>query len=414
MRRIESLSEELIHEFDWAKVRIKINDRVEDGIIARVSNEYLCFASNSTMLDGSRRFTDDWNEVIAGYRYGWTIRLQDCATLLLNDVLTKSAFDCCCSIKLLGIYKRNGTLLWVDRATCEECENTEQNGTSFMNSKYEDISLYRGVQSYHYHHGVYQNSPKSQTRCHKIGVELEVEFNNRTLKNDWSENFSSNWFYCERDGSLNDNGTEIITVPMNPKDIKNRATWEGLISYLSSKAKSWDSPRCGLHVHIGREILGSNPEQQSETIGKLLYLYHHFLNGTTMNTRVFGRDRAYNEKDGKTPEGNAVMTLGSKILKLKEVKNTLKTGMINKSSSDRYFDINLQNSHTIEFRKGRGSINVSRIIMVIEYCEVMCKYSKHSKWEDISRDNFIEYVKTHINKEAPLYRFFESGERCEL
>ena len=82
MRRIESLSEELIQVFDWAEVKVKINDRVENGIIARVSGEYLCFASNSNMLDGSRRFSDGWNEIIASYRFGWTIRLQDCSTLL--------------------------------------------------------------------------------------------------------------------------------------------------------------------------------------------------------------------------------------------------------------------------------------------------------------------------------------------
>jgi hypothetical protein len=182
---------------------------------------------------------------------------------------------------------------------------------------------------------------------------------------------------------------------------------------LSDKAKSWDSPRCGLHVHIGREILGSNPEQQSETIGKLLYLYHHFVNDTPMNKKIFGRDRAYNEKDGKTREGDAVATLGSGVLKLKEIKDTLKKGMIEKSSSDRYFDINLQNSNTIEFRKGRGSIKVSRIIMVIEYCEMMCKYAKSAKWEEISKDAFVSYVVSNISKESPLYCFFEAGERCD-
>ena len=414
MRRIESLSESLVQVFDWAEVKVKINDSVENGIIARVSGEYLCFASNSSMLNGSRRFSDGWNEIIASYRFGWTIRLRDCSTLLLNDILTRDAFDCGASITLIGVYKRDGSLLCVNATTQEECECSEQNETSFMNTKYESVLVYRGIHGYHHHHGGYQNAPKNSTRYHKIGVELEVEFNSSTLKNDWAENFSSNWFYCERDGSLNDNGTEIITVPMNPKDIKSRDTWEGLISYLSRKAKSWDSPRCGLHVHIGREILGSNPEQQSETIGKLLYLYHHFVNGTTMNTRIFGRDRAYNEKDGKTREGDAVATLGSGVLKLKEIKDTLKKGMIEKSSSDRYFDINLQNTNTIEFRKGRGSIKASRIIMVIEYCEMLCKYAKSAKWEEISKDKFVEYVVANISKESPLYSFFESGERCEF
>jgi hypothetical protein len=284
---------------------------------------------------------------------------------------------------------------------------------SFFNDKYERSVTYKGVRGYHHHHGDTPNAPKKSVRGHKIGVELEVEFKSRDGKNRWNDKAKSNWFYCERDGSLNDNGVEIITVPMNPKDIKARATWGPLIEYLSDKAKSWDSPRCGLHVHIGREILGSNPEQQSETIGKLLYLYHHFVNGTPMNTRIFGRDRAYNEKDGKTREGDAVATLGSGVLKLNEVKNTLKKGLIDKSSSDRYFDINLMNSNTIEFRKGRGSINASRIIMVIEYCEMMCKYAKSAKWEEISKDAFVSYVVSNISKESPLYRFFEAGERCD-
>ena len=413
MRRIESLSEELTNIGDWAEVRIRVYGTIINGIIGRTSTDYLCFASNHNALNGSSRFGDVWTSVIRdSYRYGWTIRVRDCASLKLSDICKDSSFDVVgYNIRLIDIVLENGTNTVVDSSSEDAIAENE---TSFTHNKYETSEMYCGIHGYHHHHGVYQNKPKVSSRGYKIGVELEVEFNNRSLKENWSNDCTSNWFYCERDGSLNDNGTEIITIPMNPKDIKDRNTWDKLVSYLSNKAKSWDSPRCGLHVHIGREILGNNPEQQSETIGKLLYLYHHFVNGTTMNTKIFGRDRAYNEKDGKTPEGNAVATLGSGVLKLKEVKETLKEGMIRKTRSDRYFDINLQNSNTIEFRKGRGSIKTSRIIMVIEYCEVMCKYAKSAKWEDISKANFIEYVKTHIKKDAPLYRFFEAGERCDF
>lgn len=413
MRRIESLSEELTNVGDWAEVKIRVNGTLVRGIIGRTSTDCLCFASNHNALNGSNRFGSTWASVIGdSYRNGWTIRVRECASLKLRDICKETSFDCGGSIRLIEVIRENGSSI-AEVSLSEEDVITE-NETSFTHNKYETSETYCGIHGYHHHHGVYQNKPKASSRGYKIGVELEVEFNNRSLKENWSNDCASNWFYCERDGSLNDNGTEIITIPMNPKDIKDRNTWEKLISYLSNKAKSWDSPRCGLHVHIGREILGSNPEQQSETIGKLLYLYHHFVNGTTMNTKIFGRDRAYNEKDGKTPEGNAVVTLGGGVLKLREVKETLKEGMIRKTRSDRYFDINLQNSNTIEFRKGRGSIKTSRIIMVIEYCEVMCKYAKSAKWEEISKENFIEYVKTHIKKDAPLYRFFEAGERCDF
>jgi hypothetical protein len=136
------------------------------------------------------------------------------------------------------------------------------------------------------------------------------------------------------------------------------------------------------------------------------------LNGTELNTRIFGRSRSYNEKDGKTKEGEAVATLGSQVFQLDGVKDKVKKGMIEKSSTDRYFDINLTNTHTIEFRKGRGSIKASRITMVITYCEAMCQYAKHAEWKDISLENFIDYMKKSIKKDSQLYRFFESGESC--
>lgn len=417
MRRINDLSVAMTEVGMWAVVKMSCNGDVIQGIIGRTSEYDFCFASNDRRFDGCNQFVvnQDWSTIVSDYRYGWSINVHACGSLTLPEIISREGFDTIRGINFIGIITESGSDIpnvgVISNAPIQEPENE----MAFYHKGYEKSTKYTGIHGYHYHHGAYQNSPLTNCRGHKIGVELEVEFNRSSLKTAWSDNVESNWFYCERDGSLHDStGVEIITVPMLPKDIKNRTTWEPLIGYLANKAKSWDSPRCGLHVHIGREILGKNPEQQSETIGKLLYLYHHFVNGTPMNTRIFGRDRAYNEKDGKTREGDAVATLGSGVLKLKEIKDTLKKGMIDKSSSDRYFDINLMNTNTIEFRKGRGSIKTSRIIMVIEYCEMMCKYAKSAKWEEINKDKFVEYVVKNISKESPLYRFFENGERCDM
>lgn len=415
MRRINDFSVAMTEVGMWAKVRIECNGEVIDGILGRCSSEHLCLASNCSRLNGEYAFHnyEGWDELTSPFSYGWIIMDFDCGDYTIPRIISQRGMDTMMNISLVGVINDRGVIV---RANGCEISATQlpADEMSFIHDKYETGTIFHGVHSYHYHHGVTPNAPKKSIRGHKIGVELEVEFKASAGKQKWHEKAKSNWFYSERDGSLNDStGVEIITIPMNPKDIKARTTWEPLINYLSDKAKSWDSPRCGLHVHIGREILGSNPEQQSETIGKLLYLYHHFVNGTQTNTRIFGRDRAYNEKNGKTREGDAVATLGSGVLKLKEIKDTLKKGMIEKSSSDRYFDINLQNTHTIEFRKGRGSIKASRIIMVIEYCEMLCKYAKSAKWEEISKDKFVEYVVSNISKESPLYRFFEAGERCD-
>lgn len=415
MRRINDFSVAMTEVGMWAKVRIECDGEQVDGILGRCSDASLCFANNSPAWNGNYEFQNyqEWDEIVNDYSNGWIVLPHDCGDFTIPRIMTSSGMDTEREVTFVGIINEQGQLIRPN-GVIVEIPHTTEDTMSFFHDKYERGITYKGVHGYHHHHGERPNAPLKASRGHKIGVELEIEFNNRDLKATWNSKAKSNWFYSERDGSLNDSvGVEIITIPMNPKDIKARTTWEPLINYLSCKAKSWDSPRCGLHVHVGREILGSNPEQQSETIGKLLYLYHHFVNGTDMNTKIFGRSRAYNEKDGKTREGDAVATLGSGVLKLKEVKDTLKKGMIEKSSSDRYFDINLQNTHTIEFRKGRGSIKASRIIMVIEYCEMLCKYAKSAKWEEISKDAFVSYVISNISKESPLYRFFEAGERCD-
>lgn len=416
MRRLNDFSVAMTEVGMWAKVRIQCEENTVDGILGRCSAEFLCFASNSEFFNGSYEFLNHsgWNDIVDEYSNGWVIKARDCGDFTIPRIMSQSGLDHALEVEFVGIINESDQLITPSGGVIIERVRAEEDTMSFFHDKYERGITYKGVHGYHHHHGDRPNAPLKAVRGHKIGVELEVEFNNRGGKSTWDAKAKSNWFYSERDGSLNDStGVEIITIPMNPKDIKSRTTWEPLIGYLSNKAKSWDSPRCGLHVHIGREILGSNPEQQSETIGKLLYLYHHFVNGTDMNTKIFGRSHAYNEKDGKTREGDAVATLGSGVLKLKEIKDTLKKGMIEKSSSDRYFDINLQNTNTIEFRKGRGSIKASRIIMVIEYCEMLCKYAKVAKWEEISKEKFVEYVVSNISKESPLYRFFEAGERCD-
>lgn len=415
MERITDVSVKMTEVGMWARVQFQCEEEIYDGIIARVSETMMCLASDCGYLCGSNRFesyndSGRWTFVLSEFHHGWSIRVSDCGGLSFNEIVSLQGMDTSADISLLGIYNDDGTLISMDGV-----ERRTPKG--FFNEHYTTTTKYSGMSGYHSHDSDEYNTPieieSIPEHYYKIGVELEVEFNSSTLKNKFTRENKSNWFMCERDGSLSDStGVEIITIPMLPEHIKDIETWESLIEYLSGKAVSWDSSRCGLHVHIGKQILGSNAEQQSETTGKLLYLYHHFLNNTDMNTKIFGRSRSYNEKDGKTKEGEAVATLGSQVFQLDGVKDKVKKGMIEKSSTDRYFDINLTNDHTIEFRKGRGSIKASRITMVITYCECMCKYAKQVDWKDISLDNFIEYMKKSIEKDSQLYRFFESGESC--
>ena len=257
------------------------------------------------------------------------------------------------------------------------------------------------MQGWHSHHGSRLNAPIKAWRKHRIGVEIEVEFIEEDDRSEFID-IPSNYFYRETDGSLDDYGCEIITIPLLPNDAKDAEFWKELTDGLRGRANSWDTGgRCGLHVHIGREILGTTLEQHSETIGKLLYLYHHWLKDTRFNIKMYGRERGYHDMNAKTAQGDAAKMLGGDSLRSKKVTDIVKKAMIAKSYGDRpfghgerYFDINLQNEHTIEFRKGKGSINPKRIAMVVEYCELMCIYAKQTPWMQLSFDDFIAYLKS--------------------
>lgn len=259
-----------------------------------------------------------------------------------------------------------------------------------INDKYENMT-YTGQHSYHYHHGRHLNAPMVRFNGHRIGIELEVEFDNSDDRDEFNS-IASNWFYRERDGSLGDYGVEIITIPLLPQDAKDEEMWRSLCKRLR-KAKSWDTGRCGLHVHIGREILGKNEDVRQETLGRMLYLYHEFLKQTRLNVKIFGRDRGYHDVNGQTLESRAANVLGNGIFKDASIKDKVKQSLIDKGDETRYFDINIQNPATIEFRKGRGSINATRIAMVIEWCEIICKYSRQTPWSQIGYEDFVNYAK---------------------
>lgn len=279
----------------------------------------------------------------------------------------------------------------------------------FINNAYKQDVIYQRIHGYH--SGRTYNAPINSDCDYKIGVELEVECNTSDIKQELHRRFESNWLLMERDGSLSDaRGIEFITIPMCPKHIKSRNTWCDFIEFMSSRAKSWNTSTCGLHVHIGREILGKTAEEQSETIGKLLYLYHHYLKDHPTNIKVYGRARAYEDHDGKVAEGNAVKVLGSDALKVKSIKENLKQKLTAQSSTARYFDINLRNTATIEFRKGKGSLSSDRICSVIEYSELLCLYARKVKWEKISDVDFFEFAKKKVKRTSPLNRFISREE----
>lgn len=267
--------------------------------------------------------------------------------------------------------------------------NIDDAASGLMKDGYEKQRIFRGQSGWHSHHGSYLNRPIGNIPPYMFGVEMEVEFDEEDDLEDFKE-VPSNWFYRERDGSLDDYGCEIITIPLLPQDAKDPSFWLQLTDRIKTLASA--SSNCGLHVHVSREILGTDGAERRENLGKLLYLYHHFIEETRLNRAIFGRDHGYHAYDGKTDEGKAVKMFGSKLLQNDNIKQKVHDAMVARSRQERYFDINITNDNTFEFRKGAGTTDENVVAMLVEYCELMCLYAKQVKWQKISYEDFVNYL----------------------
>lgn len=273
-----------------------------------------------------------------------------------------------------------------------------------ISKNYSVENIYEGIDCYHSLRDR-ANEPK-KGYSYRIGVELECEFSDSDDRDAFVD-IPRNWYYCERDGSLNSNGCEVITIPLLPADAMSPDFWKPLTDELKDfGAVSWDSPRCGLHVHIGRELFGNNAEEQSKTIGKLLYLYHEVVKDTPLNKVIYGRSHGYNEHNGSTDYSKAVKLIGSKLLRDKEIAKKVDESMKERANTTRYFDINLQPTLTVEFRKGRGSLNPERIASVVEYCVCLVKFAKRSPWSGISLTRFHDFLMLNA-KNTMLKQFLD-------
>lgn len=285
-------------------------------------------------------------------------------------------------------------------------------GNPYILSKYTQ-NIYTGFAGYHSSHHVEMNTPTSGYNGYRIGIELETEFATASSR----EHFTTiprNWFFCESDGSLYNAGCEIITIPLIPNDAKNRNTWKPICDKLKELgATSWDNGRCGLHVHIGREILGNTPEEREATLSRLLLFYNLYLNDDQTSTKVFGRARCYNEKRHEsTQEFAAVKCLGTSVLKDKEIAKRVGDAVKASNNGMRYYTINTTNRNTIEFRKGRGSLSVDRIQTIVTFCEAVCLYVRaHEDFAELSLEGFREFIRANVPVTNSLYHYYDVVER---
>ncbi len=222
-----------------------------------------------------------------------------------------------------------------------------------------------------------------------FGVELEIDGAGKDSDNADEilsiANKDEEHIYIKGDGSLDD-GMELVTHPMS-LDYHKQFRWEEIMKkaiYLGYR--SHQTSTCGLHVHVNRDCLGDNREEQDETISKILYFVEHHWN----ELLKFSRRSEYAMNRWAARYG--FEKTGREIL-----------DKAKKGNNGRYAAVNLMNYATIEFRMFRGTLKYNTFIAVLELVNAIIDAAINNTDDSLSKLSWLDFVSNITEPELIQY-----------
>jgi Putative amidoligase enzyme len=230
----------------------------------------------------------------------------------------------------------------------------------------------RGIYDYHATnpieiHGWNDKTPKNSL-C--FGVELEMEHKDEEYEEgaeDLSEQLggrdgnngigdsAKGKYILMRDGSLNDSGVELITVPYTLEQHQKEFGWKEILGKVISIGRSGRfTSACGMHVHVNRAALSAF------TLGKMLV----FVN-SPHNTALIEKIAQRN------PEEWA-----------RRYSKKVRDGLV--TETDKYEAMHLSR-RTVEFRIFRGNLRFDRVLKNIEFCHAVTMFAKETSMQDLEK-----------------------------
>ena len=280
--------------------------------------------------------------------------------------------------------------------------HTSQESVAMLEG-YTRTDIYSGFSGYHHNQRNHRfNTPIVADKPWRIGIELEVYARSQAAYNTIT-GARSNWFQCESDGSLHEANypIEIKTIPLRACDAKSVEFWDAPMRKLASLAKSKEYRSTGLHVHIGKEILGDNERERTETLNKLCWFYVYRIENVpdahAKNVTMAGREHGYaGSLDGSKSElADFAELVGYKAACGNKAAFDKMAGQVRQKTASQRWDINLQHLNdygTVEFRKGDGRISKTRLAGLVTWWEQMVLYCRTHTQDQLDFDEFFAAV----------------------
>jgi len=232
----------------------------------------------------------------------------------------------------------------------------------------------------------------------KLFFGIEQEIDNGDERGECAESIheisGEDNLYMESDGSLNDNGIELIYFP---RTLNSWTEFLPTLQKISDTAggfgyKSHETSTCGLHVHASRNAICS-PEfpDIEENIGKMMILYDNNFEDFYKFSRRKSKGElsqwakkpsdTYSYQEARRRQGK-----GKEIFEAAE------------SERDRYFAINIRNSPTVEFRLFKGSLRPETVLACIALANAVIQCAISCNDEEIELLSFDDIVKKGENQ----------------
>lgn len=314
--------------------------------------------------------------------------------------------------------------------------------------------IHQGRDSYHrheYHPGEASAAAAFNIFCRPqdlptLGVELETycktsgNLSRGSQVSAMREALPSNWFHFEEDGSLDRTvGHELITEVLPPAVYRNLFTWVGLQNCLSPWLESWNHSDTGLHVHVGvRQFdechLLPGSESDRRKLAKLAAVFVTTeLLGYALGDKVFlrkpgGYCKALSSSDFTRiasvakngtltaedlfdhlfaifadPEVSFRLAQEVALGPTRRNLNTVYIASLSDTLVGHHTELNIEHSETIEFRRGKGTLNAISIHRMVEYCSLIVRYVwKAARTPDmiISPETAFNYIINNTTSKA--------------
>lgn len=186
-----------------------------------------------------------------------------------------------------------------------------------------------------------------------LGIELETDYNDDAddLANDVACRYDHRHLVCKEDGSLSEEGVEIVSQPMTPRCHLGCGMWEEIADTVREHGgTSHDAGTCGLHIHMSRAFFGDG------AVYRLDRLFHR------LRTQMLDFSRR---------EGHQLGWCGiddhDELADVQDVKERKAKWADKKKRAGRYEAVNNTNRDTVEIRLWRGTLNMVTFRATVQF-----------------------------------------------